>query len=294
VSQARTRAPVLSEDQLLRYENEGFLAVTEPLLPLDEIDFVRSRIDHLFERWGDLPRRLAFGSSENGAPPLIAQIHRVTAVDSAIAHSALLRTCREIAGFIMGGRHAWCRFDSAIYKYPGAGPVKWHQDLAMSTTGIPKHSVHFWIPLNNHGGDSGSMVFVRGSHRTGLADHRRSEPPWYVVPKSADLPEGALTVSVPLSVGNFSIHDPSTMHRSEPNGGDAIRKAVVFEFSSSPWSAARQIGRPLASALLAHPSHLSARDDSQVARDRGQSARRSARQMVRGFRQQVAGALHTS
>jgi hypothetical protein len=256
VKQTRAIAPELAPDQLLRFESDGFLAVTEPFLSVEDVTFVSERIDRLFDRWNSLPRRLALRAADgDDTPPLIAQIHRVTAIDSALADCQLLRTCREVAASIMGVRHAWCRFDSAIYKYPGAGPVNWHQDLAMASTGMPERSVHFWIPLNDHGGDSGSMEFVVGSHRSGLADHRESEVPWYVVPKTADPALDATIVSTDLSIGNFSIHTPSTMHRSEPNRSSHIRKALVFEFSASIWSAARQIGRPLVSALLVHPTY---------------------------------------
>jgi ectoine hydroxylase-related dioxygenase (phytanoyl-CoA dioxygenase family) len=242
---------VLTRDQLLRYARDGFLDVTEPLISRDEVRVARERVDRLFDRWSSLPRRLKGGNADS--PPLIARIYRVTAIDQGIAHSQLMRTCREIASAIMGVRKVWCRFDSAIYKYPGAGPVSWHQDIALSMTRMRPHSVHFWIPLNDHALDSGCMAYVPGSHQSGMAEHRLVEGS-EGFKKVADPPDDADVISVPLSVGNLSLHSPMTMHRSDPNRGTDIRKALTLEFSSGPWSAARQIGRPLVSALLVHPS----------------------------------------
>jgi hypothetical protein len=247
------RAAVLTREQMLRYERDGFLAVTEPLLPLDEVISARDRIDRLFDRWSSLPRWLASGMEDDGAPPALAQIHRVTSVDLGITRCRLIDTCREIAIALIGARHMWCRFDSAIYKYPGAGPVHWHQDFALSRTRMSKQSVHFWIPLNDHPGSSGGMAFVPGSHRTGPVDHQVAEPPWQVVPKVAAVPDDAPTVSETLSLGSFTIHNPWTIHSSGPNCGDTTRKALCLEFSSGAWSATRELGRPLVNALLVRP-----------------------------------------
>lgn len=258
---------MLTSEQILRYESDGYLAVTDKVLPADEIVYVRDRIDSLFDHWRTLPRRLAPGASDDGSPPLLAKIHRVSTVDRGIAHSPLVRTCNEIAAEILGS-HVWCRFDSAIYKHPGAGPVKWHQDYSLSTIGVPKRSVHFWIPLNDHTSNSGTLEFAPGSHHGPSpkdqlvpfdafpAPERQSNRTATATATTTAVP----TVSVPLSVGNFSIHTPWTWHGSGPNMGGNVRKALLLEYSSSPGSAARQLSRPLFSALLVRQSR---------ARDRG-------------------------
>jgi hypothetical protein len=239
----------LTQEQLRQYEHDGFLDITEPLLSRDEIRFARERVDGLFERWNSLPIRLRGGSADS--PPPIARIYRVTALENALAQSQLMRTCRDIASSIIGVRKAWCRFDSAIYKYPGAGEVSWHQDIALSMTRMRPRSVHFWIPLNDHAMDSGCMAYVPGSHQSGVTEHQnvRGSEGWK---KVAQPPDDAPVIRVPLSVGNFSLHTPMTLHQSDANRGNDIRKALTLEFSSGPWSAARQFGRPLVRALSAH------------------------------------------
>jgi hypothetical protein len=228
------------------YEMNGFLDVTEPLLSSDEVRAARERVDNLFDCWAAIPRRLR--GFDDGSRPLIARIFRVTALDRAIAQSGLLKTCRGIAASILGMQRVWCRFDSAIYKYPGAGPVGWHQDMALSTTGTPRQSVHFWIPLNDHGMTSGCMAHVPGSHRSGIATHRVAELSEGVY-KSAELRCDEAVISPPLSVGNLSLHSPLTMHMSDPNSGEIVRKVMTLEFSSGPWSAVRQFGGPLVRAV---------------------------------------------
>jgi phytanoyl-CoA hydroxylase len=239
---------VLTQKQLDQFQRNGFLVVTEALLSRDDVAFAGARIDRLYDRWRTLPRRLAPGPSRTKQPP-IARVHRLTALDPVLAHCHLLETCREIAAAILGTRQAWCRYDGAVYKHPGAGGVEWHQDYAESTMGAPKRSVHFWIPLNDHPQNAGTLVFIPGSHRTAMARHhprsRLSRPA-----ESSEVPEGVTTVGVPLSVGNFSIHTPWTTHSSNPNRSPQTRKALVLEFSPGASSAARQVGPSLISGLL--------------------------------------------
>ena len=163
VNQTRTRAAVLTQEQLSQYRDDGFLVVAESRLPEDDVTFVGERVDRLYDRWRTLPRQLAPSPSRKVQPP-IARLHRVSALDPVLAHSALFEACRSMAAAILGARQVWCRFDGAVYKHPGAGRVEWHQDFAASTMGTPKRSVHFWIPLNEHSGNAGTLLFVPGSH----------------------------------------------------------------------------------------------------------------------------------
>jgi ectoine hydroxylase-related dioxygenase (phytanoyl-CoA dioxygenase family) len=247
VNQTRTRTS-LTQDQLSQYRDDGFLVVTNSLLPEGEVKAVRERVDRLYDRWPTLPRRLAPGTSRE-VQPSIARIHRLTALDPALAHCQLLQTCRELAAGILGTRQVWCRFDGSVYKHPGAKNVKWHQDFATSTMGTPKRSVHFWIPLNDHAGNAGTMMFEPGSHHKVAPRHcvgtRLSRQPAHSAEVAA-----ATTVGVPLSIGNFSIHTPMTTHGSNPNLSGQIRKALVLEFSPGAWSAVRQIGPSLFSRFL--------------------------------------------
>jgi hypothetical protein len=248
----------LTNEQLSRYQNDGFLTVTEAVLPPDQVNFALQRIDRLYDRWSELPPYLAQGDSNDGNVPLIAKIHRVTACDGVLAHCALLETCRRIARSILGRKNVWCRFDSALYKFPGAGSVHWHQDFSSSKLGIPKRSVHFWIPLNDHSSNSGSLVFVPGSHRNG------PELPEAAVPPPESVEEATHLSRVPLSVGGFSLHTPWTIHGSDPNLGQDVRKALALEFSAGASAAVRQIGRPLVGALFVHGRHHSERRRRQT------------------------------
>ena len=231
------------------YRDNGFLIVTEPLLPENQVTFVGERVDRLYDCWRTLPRRLAPGPS-NEVPPPIARVHRLIALDPVLAQCQLLETCRGMAAAILGAKQVWCRFDGAVYKHAGAGDVEWHQDFAQSTMGAPKRSVHFWIPLNDHAGNAGTMMFVPGSHRSVLAQDRLGSRLSRLGSRRAAVPESVTPVGVPLSVGNFSIHTPWTTHGSSPNSSSQTRKALVLEFSTGTSSALRQIGPPLMRGLL--------------------------------------------
>ena len=239
---------MLTQEQLSQFEDDGFLIVAECVLPDDEITFVEDRVDRLYDRWRTLPRRLAAGPSREVSPP-IARLHRPTAIDPVLAHCQLLETCRGMAAAILGSERIWCRFDAAVYKHPGAGIVEWHRDFAKSTLGTPERSVHFWIPLNDHASNAGTLMFVPGSHHNVLAKHRLGTPLGAQFP---DVPAGVTPIGVPLAVGNFSIHTPWTTHCSKANRSGQTRKALLLEFSTGALSAARQIGPAMMSGLLSH------------------------------------------
>ena len=232
---------MLTKEQLSQYRETGFLIVTDSLLPEDEVSFVADRVDRLYDRWEAQPHRRAKGPWRKASPP-IARLHWLAAIDPVLAHCQLVETCREIAGMILGPKRIWCRFDAAVYKHPGAGSVDLHRDSAKSTLGTPNRSVHFWIPLNNHASNAGTLLFVPGSHHNVRAKHRLGAP--------SDDPAGVAPVGVPLSVGNFSIHTPWTMHCSNANRSSQTRKAMILEFSIGASSAARQVGPALVSGLL--------------------------------------------
>ena len=238
---------MLSEEQLSQYREDGFLLVTEPLLPADEITFVEERVARLYDRWDTLPRRLTPRPSGE-ANPSIARVNWLNALDPVLAHCRLLETCRGLAAVVLGSNRVWCRFDAAVYKHPGAGNVEWHKDFALTAFGTPKRSVHFWIPLNDHAGDAGTLMFVPGSHRDVFGKSHvglRSS-----TSHTATLSDDVIPVGVPLSVGGFAIYTPWTTHGSDPNVSGQTRKALVLEFSTGVRSAVRQVGPSLVGGLL--------------------------------------------
>src|ERR1700728_900855 len=232
-----------------QYRDDGFLIVTEPLLAEDQLAFVEERVDRLYDRWWTLPRRLAPGPSEEESPG-VARLHRLTALDPVLAHCPLLEACRGMAAAILRTKQVWRRFDGAVYKHPGGGEVEWHQDFAKSTLGAPRSSVHFWIPLNDHPRNAGTLLFVPGSHRNAHAKARLGARLSSLGARPVGVPEGVTPIGVPLSVGNFSIHTPWTTHSSPPNCSAQTRKALVLEFSPGMSSAVRQVGPSLLSGLL--------------------------------------------
>jgi phytanoyl-CoA hydroxylase len=231
-------APMLTKDQLSQYRETGFLIVTDSLLPEGEVCFVEERVDRLYDRSEARPSRRAIGPWRKASPPM-ARLHWLAALDSSLAHCQLVETCREIAATILGPKKIWCRFGAAVYKHPGAGSVDLHRDSAKSTLGTPNRSVHFWIPLNNHTANAGTLKFVPGSH---IGAGFSADSPY--------VSECMAAVGDPLSVGNFSIHTPQTMHGSDANSSGQVRKALVLEFSTGASSAGRQIGVSLVGGLL--------------------------------------------
>ena len=131
VNQTRTMASMPTQEQLSQYRDDGFLLVTDPLLPEDEITLRRGTSRSALRPLGH-PASPTDPRPSGEATPPIARVHWLKALDPVLAHCELLETCRGLAAAILGSNQVWCRFDAAVYKHPGAGSVEWHEDFALT------------------------------------------------------------------------------------------------------------------------------------------------------------------
>lgn len=230
---------MLTQSQIEEYKRDGFLFVEQPILPLENILEVRSALDGLFERWDQLPRRLALGSGAGGPPP-VAEILQTTALAPQLKKSQIIAECRAMAAQILDVDRTWCHFDHMIYKLPGTTAISWHQDFALSRTRLFGRSVHFWIPLHDLMPEDGCMMFIPGSHLGDLLPHTPSKRPGGAMIKEAQPPSECAYITKTLPMGGFSIHAPRTLHASAANSGTTLRKAWILQIGAGPPSAARQ------------------------------------------------------
>jgi hypothetical protein len=242
---------MLTNVEVDEFREQGFLFIDRPVLAVPDVLRVRQILDALFEDWSHLPRRLAPGTvAPSGGPPAVSEIKRAMALAPELVRSALVAECRAVACELLEVGRVWCHFDHAIYKSPGSGPVGWHQDRAMSSTGSLERAVHFWIPLHDVDLESGGMMFVPLAQAPDLLPHEREERSQGVMTKVARLATAVQGVAKALSVGGLSIHGPRTLHSSAPNNGPAVRKAWILQFGVGPWAAARQLSLRAVSVRL--------------------------------------------
>jgi hypothetical protein len=241
---------ILGRDETERYRRDGYLQLDRPILPEEEVLNGRDRIEDLLAGWGTLPTNKARGKRHSKAsPPQIAEIRGATALDGELGQLEIVRLCRNLAAELLARRRVWFHFDHVFSKQPSEDSrVLWHQDRAYSLTGMATHAVHIWIPMQTVSEQNGCMSYIPHSHREGLKKHTLSERLGGVVQRCTPVNESR-AVACPVHIGGVICHDPMTMHASGPNTSDAVRIAWVLQFGIGPWTAARELARPLQIAV---------------------------------------------
>lgn len=86
------------------------------------------------------------------------------------------------------------------------------------------------IALDDAGVHNGCFRVIRGSHRRGMLPGRRNEGvlgPLFTDPKCFD---EAAQVPAVVAAGSAVFFSPHTVHGSEPNHSDALRRAIVLTY----------------------------------------------------------------
>jgi ectoine hydroxylase-related dioxygenase (phytanoyl-CoA dioxygenase family) len=120
------------------------------------------------------------------------------------------------------GPDAWCRWDQAVAKGPGAGPFPWHQDNGY--TRLDAEHLQVWVALTRSTAEGGGLWVEPGGHRARGRDHR------WVGSHAELLDEPAAPVAVDAEAGDVIAFSSFLPHHTSPNRGDRVRWTYVAEF----------------------------------------------------------------
>ena len=213
----------LSEDQVTRYWEEGYLFPVD-VIPPDEAAAMRAELEALERDWldADLPRPLNQYKRVNAhcVIPLAARIAsdpRVLDVVEGILGPDILVWSSEF--FIKEAR------TDAI--------VSMHQDLTYWGMGETSDQVTAWVALSPATRASGCMDFVRGSHRNPILPHEDTFAANNLLSRGQEIQVEVAEsdkVAIELQPGQMSLHHGLTIHGSGPNVSDDRRIAVAIRF----------------------------------------------------------------
>lgn len=142
-----------------------------------------------------------------------------------------------IAAQLMGSEQVWLWEDSFLIKAPGtAEETRFHQDLPYFHLSGSQLAT-FWVPLDPATPQTGSLRFVKGSHRW----DREFAPTMFVTDDRIDGSEGEQAPQIDpddravlcetMEPGDLSVHDARTLHGAGPNTSETVwRRAVSVRY----------------------------------------------------------------
>jgi ectoine hydroxylase-related dioxygenase (phytanoyl-CoA dioxygenase family) len=229
--------PIKAADAQLLHDNllhNGFVSLAD-ITDADDIRAIREEVldllanlkaeRHKFNDLGD--------ADPAGGAPSILEVHSPSALRPRLLNSRFMKRAVEVSRAILGAS-ARFQFDHCISKPPlNATETAWHQDYAYQRIKRATHRLHWWLPLQDVNEDNGCMKFIPGSHLGPLVPHAPRSAGAYAL--QAKLPEDALPVTCPLSVGGATIHLPKTLHCTGPNNTNAARHAWIMQIGFKGW-----------------------------------------------------------
>lgn len=220
------------------FQHDGYLHLARPLVSQADVVHVRQLVEPLFE---ESPRagvaRHDLGDGANGLT--VAEVLSPSNAEPRLLRSAVFRESERWAQVALGTRRVRLRFDHAIFKPRRSGGVTaWHQDVAFDPDAdVPTATV--WFALYDADVDNGCMMFVPGSNRGPVLEHRDYGPRGR---QAVDPPlDGA--VSCPVPAGGATVHGQRTLHASGPNTSERDRLAWIMKFVVDDSSLPKRLAR---------------------------------------------------
>ena len=224
----------LSQEQVENYRRDGFVSPVR-MLSVEEAAAARRELEALEASMGGSLR----GPARTKLYLRYPWAHRLA------THPAILDTVEDLIGpdIMLYQNTVWAK-NAGEDSY-----VSWHQDNTYFGHD-PCEVLSVWLALSPSRPESGSMQFLRGSHRLGQLPVR------YELQGANMLSSGQIAevdasqfeaVPTALETGEASIHHAFLVHGSPPNTTKERRLGVTFVYHSP---ALKQLGERPASALL--------------------------------------------
>jgi ectoine hydroxylase-related dioxygenase (phytanoyl-CoA dioxygenase family) len=206
----------------------------------DEVTRVRERFARAFAHEWETGLRPDGVNPESGISPpdRTRQLCNVWKADRVLAATTLARRNAEFGAKLAGLPGLRLAQDNVIWKPPSGKALLCHQDAAYLDHFDPPNMTTCWMALDDTSRDTGTIFYVRGSHRwphapAGGEFHVPDD--WLGYVEQAK-PEGVELELVPIEVpaGGAAFHDGWTWHGSPPNErADAERRSIISHMIST-------------------------------------------------------------
>lgn len=228
-----------TSQQIDAYQRDGFVIVPE-FLPVDEVERLRERFHRLFDHdWqtGVAPDEVNYVPGVT-PPDRTRQLCNAWRADQTLAATVLSARNAQFAAALEGVAGMRIVQDNVLWKPPSGRALLAHQDCAYADFLDPVNMTTCWMALDDTAADTGTIYYLRGSHRwpRSVAGGSFHAPDDWLGYAREQMPEGAEIDLVPVEVpaGGVAFHSGWVFHGSPPNErADAERRSVVSHLARS-------------------------------------------------------------
>jgi hypothetical protein len=222
----------LSTSEIDQFRRDGFINIRQACSREETIE-IRRMLEDLYARKVGVKEGAQFDVLKPAEISAITlgQVTNPSNYAPALRKTAFVAKACALASQILGPR-SFNSFDLVLMKpaFEGAA-TPWHQDQAYRKLNYEFDEITLWLPLQDVDENSGCMQFVPGSHTGQIKPHR--SPNGDCKAHSLEccyLPSSPETVSVPMQLGDCSIHDGRVLHGSPANRSSVNRYAYILTF----------------------------------------------------------------
>jgi ectoine hydroxylase-related dioxygenase (phytanoyl-CoA dioxygenase family) len=212
---------LLTDDEVRRYQRDGFLAV-ERLADDEEVEWL-ARLCSALMTGSAVGRDLAGAGPGRAALPQFLYPERSEPEVLAIRFFARATAL----GAELMGRTDLDWFTHFIVKPAGRGAsTAWHQDAAYDPV-LRRAGCSVWLALDEATTDNGCLQFIPGSQHGPILRHQPIGGDPAAEGMEAPDADATTAVAVPAGRGGGSIHDHRVLHAAGPNATAADRRAYI-------------------------------------------------------------------
>ena len=222
----------LSTSEIDQFRRDGFISIRQACSHEEAIE-IRRVLEDLYARKVGVKEGAQFDvlkPAETSAITL-GQLTNPSDFAPALRKTAYFGKACALARQILGPE-SFNSADLVLMKpaFEGAA-TPWHQDLAYRKLNYEFDQITLWLPLQDVDENSGCLRFVPGSHTSQIKPHR--SPNDDLTAHSLEccyIPSPEETVTVPMELGDSSIHDGRVLHGSPANRSSVTRYAYILVF----------------------------------------------------------------
>jgi phytanoyl-CoA hydroxylase len=227
----------LNEEQIRKYQDEGFIVIENFLSP-EELDHWRKSVTAAVEeRAGikipgkDIKTGEADGINEDSDyfAKVFDQLLNLWQTNESVKELMIDEKIGRMASQLSGANGIRIWHDQALIKRPWANPTAWHLDTPFWSFS-DRRAISIWVALDDATFENCCLFFIPGSHKLTNFDKitigRNMDGIFEVYPPLRNY----RPVAAPMKAGSCSFHNGLTVHGANANMTNGFRRAMTCAY----------------------------------------------------------------